>query len=263
MAEITLSEYTGYIYLEMIKAREMADYYSKSVATRYEEDPVLKHFPTPRFKVPKINLTIPMLVASARFSQVESFNMGIEEFQAFILDRLDKALKGIPSPLPDRAGASPGGSTKKTSAARKGRSSGTGIARVPASVDLVRLVKGFHAELTGTGTTAVLIKDFWGKIFQTALTENNLVEAYKKKYPANQLFDTTLLEVSKVIKERTTVDGVKIQNLLINPETDIVKNGASGISVFIVQAEMTEEGFFLKTVKDSEGGGESKIVDFD
>ena len=69
--------------------------------------------------------------------------------------------------------------------------------------------------------------------------------------------------MSKVIKERTTVDGVKIQNLLINPETDIVKNGASGISVFIVQAEMTEEGFFLKTVKDSEGGGESKIVDFD
>lgn len=263
MAEITLSEYTGYIYLEMIKAREMADLYSKSVAARYETDPVLKHFPTPRFKIPKLTLTIPMLVASARFSQVERFSARLEDFEALILDRLDNALKGLPDPIPDRAGASAGGSKKETSAARKRRSSVAGMPRIPVSVGLLKLVKGFHTELTGSGTADQLIKDSWTRIFQTTLRENNLAEAYVRRHPTNQPFETSLLEISKFIKERTTIDGVKIQSLLINPETNIVRNGANEMSVFIVQAEMTEEGFLLKTVKDSDGGGDIKIVEFD
>lgn len=263
MAEISLSEYTGYIYLEMIKAREMADLYSKSVAARYETDPVLKHFPTPRFKIPKLSLTIPMLVASARFSEVERFNMRLEEFETLVLNRLDDALKGISDPLPDRPRASTKDSKKKIAAGRKRPGSDSGTAGIRSSVDLVQLVKGFHAELTGTGTRAPLIKDFWGRIFQTALTDNDLAEAYRRKHPANRPFEDTLLEMSRVIKERTTIDGVKIQNLLINPETNVVRNGANEMSVFVVQAEMSEEGFLLKTVRDAEGGGESKIVEFD
>jgi hypothetical protein len=120
-----------------------------------------------------------------------------------------------------------GGGQKKAAAPRKRPGSGIGIARVPASIELVQLVKGFHAELKGTGITDRLITSFWKEIFQTSLTENKLLEAYKKKYPANQLFESTLLEVSKVIKERTVIDRIKIQNLLINPETNIVKNGSN------------------------------------
>ena len=265
MAEITLSEYTCYLYLEMIKAREMADAYSKSVAMRYEQDPVLKHFPTPRFKVPKITLTIPMLVSGARFSQVERFNMKLEEFMAFVLDRLDNALKGIAPPSPDRAGAPASTVRKMAAAARKRPDSRPASANFAASADLIQLVKSFYAGLTGAGAAAApasLVKDMWGKIFETALVENKLVDAYKRQYPANQLFEATLLDVSKVIKDRTTIDGVKIQNLLINPETSIVKNGASGTSIFTVLAEMTEDGFFLKTVRDADGV-ESKIVEFE
>ena len=265
MAEITLSEYTGYLYLEMIKAREMADAYSKSVAMRYEQDPVLKHFPTPRFKVPKITLTIPMLVSGARFSQVERFNMKRDEFMAFVLSRLENALKAIAPPSPDRAGASASAVRKSAAAARKQPGPRLPSASFAASADLIQLVKSFYAGLTDTGAAAApaaLVKDMWGKIFQAALVENKLVDAYRKQYPANQLFDATLLEVAKAIKERTTIDGVKIQNLLINPETNVVKNGASGTSIFTVLAEMTEDGFFLKTVRDADGV-ESKIVEFE
>lgn len=263
MAEITLSEYTGYLYLEMIKAREMADAYSKSVAMRYEQDPVLKHLPTPRFKVPKITLTIPMLVSGARFSQVERFNMKLDEFMAFVLGRLENALKAIAPPAPDRAGTF--AVRKAPTAARKRLGTRPVGASFAASAELIQLVKSFHAELTGAGAAAApasLVKDRWGKVFQTALVENKLVDAYRKQYPANQLFEATLAEVAKTIKDRTTIDGVKIQNLLINPETSIVKNGATDTSIFTVLAEMTEDGFFLKTVRDADGV-ESKIVEFE
>lgn len=267
MAEITLSEYTGYLYLEMIKAREMADAYSKSVAMRYEQDPVLKHFPTPRFKVPKITLTIPMLVSGARFSQVERFKMKLDEFMASVTGRLENALKAIAPPAPDRTGtfASASAVRKAATAARKRPGTRPVGANFAASAELIQLVKSFHAELTGADAAAApasLVKDMWGKIFQAALVENKLVDAYRKQYPANQLFEATLAEVAKTIKDRTTIDGVKIQNLLINPETNIVKNGASDTSIFTVLAEMTEDGFFLKTVRDADGV-ESKIVEFE
>jgi hypothetical protein len=262
MAEITLSEYTGYLYQEMIKAREMADSYSKSVALRYELDPVLKHFPTPRFKVPKITLTIPMLVAGARFSQVERFNMKIEEFSAFLLERLDNAFKGLAPIAPQRASVATG----RTSAAvvRKKRGAAFLSLMSPVSADLMQLVKSFHSGLTSTSaiSSTSFVRDVWGKIFQLALEENKLVEVYRKRYPTNQLFEQTLLDLAKAIKSRTIIDGVKIQNLLINPETSIVKDGATGTSVFTVLAEMTEDGFFLKTVKDVDGV-ESKIVEFE
>ena len=58
MPEVTLADYTGYILLELTKAREMADAYSREVAERYRNDPVLQHFSTPRFKIPKMELTI-------------------------------------------------------------------------------------------------------------------------------------------------------------------------------------------------------------
>ena len=49
MAEITLADYAGYIFIEIVKAREMADRYSRALADVYAQDPVLKHFSVPRF----------------------------------------------------------------------------------------------------------------------------------------------------------------------------------------------------------------------
>ena len=65
MSEITLSDYTGYIFRELIKARQMSDEYARQVALTYAQDPVLQHFTAPRFKIPKMELTIPVLSAGA------------------------------------------------------------------------------------------------------------------------------------------------------------------------------------------------------
>ena len=67
---------------------------------------------------------------------------------------------------------------------------------------------------------------------------------------------TTL--VTNTVIERTT-----IENVLINPETNVVKNGSSDTSVFTIKAEMLEEGFFIRSIKD-EGTGEVRpVVEFE
>ena len=42
-----------------------------------------------------------------------------------------------------------------------------------------------------------------------------------------------------------------------------MKNGSDENSVFVIRAEMIEEGFFVKTVKDAQTGEEKKIVEFE
>ena len=263
MADITLAEYTGFIYQEMIKAREMADAYSKSVAIRYEQDPVLKHFPTPRFKAPKINLTIPMLVTSARFSQVERFEMNLLEFESYLFSSLDNALQKIQEAPHPRFSSSRSKDAVASVRKSKRRPAADNTVFVVNSANLSRLIKNFHENILISGTTDSLIRKFWSIIFNDAVAENQLVDAYKIKYPAGELFDMTHAEISRSLKERSIIDNMKIQSLLINPETTIIKNGTNESSVFVLQAEMTEEGFFLRTIKDSDGGEERKIVEFE
>ena len=68
--EITLAEYTGHLFQEMVRARQMADAYSRQVALEYREDAILQHFAVPRFRIPKVQLTIPVLVEHASVRSV-------------------------------------------------------------------------------------------------------------------------------------------------------------------------------------------------
>ena len=54
----------------------------------------------------------------------------------------------------------------------------------------------------------------------------------------------------------------EIENLLVNPETNVVKDGRSDTSVFTVKAELLEEGFFLRSVRDEDAQEVRTIVEF-
>jgi hypothetical protein len=261
MADITLSDYAGYIFLEIIKAREMADAYSRQVAARYAEDEVLKHFSTPRFKIPKMNLTIPVLISGAKFSQVMRFNMTPDQFVDFINARLDVILKTIrvssvpifQRPRPPVLINLEVKSTAKAVAAQT-------------SEQVQELIKIFYERLamnTQQRQPDILIREMWGEIFQTAVNEQKLVDLYKQQNPNNELFEKSLLDIGKEINTNTVIASTRIENLLIDPETNVVKNGSNETSVFTIQAELTEEGFFIKSVKDNETGGETMVVEFE
>ena len=95
MTNITLSDYIGFIFSEITRARVIADNTSREIAMKYAEDEVLKNFSVPRFKIPEMDLTIPIVIAGAKFSNAYLFNMDANNFKNFILGKVNNAINTI------------------------------------------------------------------------------------------------------------------------------------------------------------------------
>ena len=90
---VTLSDYLGYIFIEITRARQMADQFSVNLAEEHSKDPLLKYISVPRFKIPEMEINVPVLVSGAKFSQVLKFNDGSEEFRKSIQNELNNAFR--------------------------------------------------------------------------------------------------------------------------------------------------------------------------
>ena len=259
MADITLADYTGYIFLEIIKAREMADRHSRALAEVYAQDPVLKHFSVPRFKVPKMELTIPVLISGARFNQVIRFGMPQDKFVAYVLGRVSDVVSAVrgndPFVKPPAVTAPKGAASRAASRASEGLSK-----------ELEFMAKDFWAALNGNpdpSQSSDRVRKGWTRIFEVALKGEDLMEQYRKTNPNNELYRQSLDDVQKTVTNNTVVDSTTMQSLLINPETNVVKNGSSDTSVFTIKAEMLEEGFFIRQIKDEASGQTTTVVEFE
>lgn len=256
MADVTLSDYAGYIFLEIIKAREMADNYSRDLAKAYAKDEVLRYFSVPRFKVPKIEITIPVLISGARFKQVIRFNMQRKKFLAYINGRVQYVIgtvenaRGELMTPPSRPVEAPFDPNKAIAV-------GTPIN--PRFVEFWQLL---HANPDPSRPDSIVLK-MWPSIVEQALNEKNLLEAYKKSNPNNELLNQTLRDILNTVSTNTVIDSTSIKSLLVNPETNVVKNGSSDSSVFTIKAEMLEEGFYIRQVKDDDTGATRPVVEFD
>jgi hypothetical protein len=262
MAEITLADYTGYIFVEIVKARQMADGYSRRMAELYAEDQVLRYFSVPRFKVPKMELTIPVLVSGARFKQLIRFNMAFEDFKAYTVGLIKDVGSSVrmsaisifrPTSRPD---ISPGRPTVPDLRMEVRDIGGT----------IEDLVSDFWKQLRENpdpSQPADIVRDMWTRIFERVLTEADLEEAYKRSNPNNEGFEKSLDKILKMVITNTAIDSTNIQSLLVNPETNVVKNGSSDTTVFTIKAEMQEESFFLRAVTDERTGETRTVVDFE
>ncbi len=258
MAEITLADYTGYIFLEIIKAREMADRHSRQLAEVYAADPVLQHFSVPRFKVPKMELTIPVLISGARFNQVISFDMPLDKFVAYVMGRIKAVVSAVRSRQDDPF--------KKLPARGPAPAGRAGAVAAADAANLEQLAHDFWDGLKSNpdpSQPANIVQKYWTQIFEQALIENDLMDAYKKTNPNNELYRQSLDDVAKTVTNATAVGSTTIQSLLINPETNVVKNGSSDTSVFTLKAEMLEEGFFIRQIKDETTGQTRPVVEFE
>jgi hypothetical protein len=269
VAEVTLGDYTGYILLEMIRAREMADHYSRVVAERYAADEVMRHFAVPRFKVPKMELTIPVLISGARFTQTLRFDMTLEDFVAAMQQRAAEARARLVSPpLPGFPG--------KVGPVMPGKLD-IPILLPPKPIpvdrdlgDVKALAVEFHEQLVANPDPLrpdTIVAVMWSRIFWAAIDAEapsggtGGTDAVATD-PREQLLAQTGDEVLELVRSRTVIDKTQIDNLLINPETNVVKNGSSDSSVFTVSAELLEEAFYLRSVTD-ESGATSTIVEFE
>lgn len=275
MAEITLSDYVGFIFSEITRARDHADRVSKEIALVYAQDEILKSFSVPRFKIPEMELTIPVIISGAKFSTSLVFNMQQTLFSNFITNKMNNAIRTIllkknnvikdftvivkddfkrpifirdrfiVRPLPVRGGATENKPLKAEA--------------------LDPVILSFYEELkssTDPANPENLAQLRWAQIFNKQITDSNLLADYKTQNPNNELFIQSLADVVSMIKANTIVSSTKIDNLMVDPETNVVKNLSSETSIFTIKAKIMEEGIFIRTIKD-EDGTEKPVVEFE
>jgi hypothetical protein len=263
MADITLADYTGYIFLEIIKAREMADRHSRQLAEVYAQDPVLKHFSVPRFKVPKMELTIPVLISGARFNQVIRFDIPRERFVANVVGRIREVISSLRSKLDDPFVKPPPPAPATPPAKRAARGAASRASALPMAEQIANEFWTVLKSNPDPSQPGDRVRKFWTVIFERSLEEEGLIAIYKKTNPGNELYRQSMNDVLAMVTNGTVVDSTTIQSLLINPETNVVKNGSSDTSVFTIKAEMLEEGFFIRQIKDEATGQTRPVVEFE
>ena len=249
MADVTLSDYAGFILQEMVKAREMVDAYSRSVAERYAQDPLMRYFPAPRFRMPKMQLTIPILISGARFTQIVRLDLPLTDFVTFIGARADDVRATV--------------ELARSDGFRHEHSELKVLTRAPA-VD--KLAQEFHRQLAANPDPMrpeAIVSVMWTDIFRTCLGAARLAKFYEEWDPAHDLLARSGKEVLDLVHQRTVVDRTAIESLLVNPETNVVKNGSSDTSVFVVSAELVEEGVFFRTMRDDETQQTHTVVEFE
>ncbi len=89
----TLKDYLGTLINSVGQARMMSDIEAARMARLYAADPLLKGFQIPRFRAPKVELTIPLAMDSLQQSEDETITkLGPKELEALTLGILAKQL---------------------------------------------------------------------------------------------------------------------------------------------------------------------------
>lgn len=268
MAEITLSDYIGFIFSEITRARETADRVSTEIAKVYSKDEILKYFSVPRFKIPEMEISVPVLISGVKFSTALVFNMGFEKFRDLLKGKVQNILLALQirkfnidtniirfkkedifiKPIVFRAPES-----SRNEAPLK-------------ADDFDAVALDFYEALKANADPAIpdnIIKVKWGAIFSKLLSDNKLEELYKERYAKNELYLQSVRELIDLVKQNTIITSTKVQNLLVDPETYAVKEGTTDFSVFTVKAKIMEDGFFVRTIKDDNSQQEKQVVEFD
>jgi hypothetical protein len=153
---------------------------------------------------------------------------------------------------------------KRTAASKKLVAGKTAAATATATIDTV--ITEFYDLLVKNADPSApenIVSVKWGQLFNMMITQNNLMADYTRLYPNGELFVQTSKEVLDFVKQNTVVSKTEIENILINPETQTVKEGSTDASVFTLKARIVEDGVFIKEITDDKGNVTERIVEFD
>ncbi len=288
---VTLSEYVGFIFKEITLARVMADGESKRIAEAYAKDEILKEFSVPRFKIPEMDLHIPMLISGAKFSSTVEFITKGKDFRNVLITEInhrfselqmkkskivenvinikDIGIRFKDIKLLDRSRIiGPVLEPTIAKASKSGKKLSTVALDPTLKEDLTGVeddIVAFYAALKENIDPLrpdQIIAAHYSAIFTNRLVEAKLDADYKQHYPNNELYLASFSWLVNYVSSKTVVINNKIENILVSPETNVIRNGADALSIFTINAKITEEGLFIKTAKD-EDGKETKIVDFE
>ena len=92
---------------------------------------------------------------------------------------------------------------------------------------------------------------------------NELPAEIVRLKPVTDIINRPVPSLIETVKGAMSVPKAAIEKLLINAQTNVVKDGSTDTSVFTIKAEMIEEGVVVKSVKDERTGVESSVVEFE
>jgi len=249
MAEIILSDFLAFVFSEVSRARDMADRHSKEIALIYAKDDVLRHFSVPRFKLAKLELNMPVLVSNVEVSSLAHFQMPREAFRSLISSKLIDVTGLV-------------------------RTAKTGPIAIPLvdsgkpvrTEGLEPMIDAFYdalVSLLDPSKAETVVTDNWSQITAKTLALNELPAEIVRLKPVTDIINRPVPSLIETVKGAMSVPKAAIEKLLINAQTNVVKDGSTDTSVFTIKAEMIEEGVVVKSVKDERTGVESSVVEFE
>jgi hypothetical protein len=235
MPDVALSDYLAFVFGEISRARDMSDRYTKEIALAYAKDDVLRHFAVPRFKLAKLELTMPVLVSRLEVSSLVRLQVSGDAFRGFMVTKISDLILQV----------RPGSKGVRTDG-------------------LEPLIDPFFAELAAEPAKVVAITQArWPAIAATALTRNEVSAEEQRWKPVPELVARAQAEIVASVQEKTTVSNAAIQKLLVTPETNAVKEGGGDTAVFTLHGELSEEGVLVRTVRDERSGVVSSVVELE
>ena len=229
---VTLSEYLGLVFKEISNARAMADAEAQRVAKMYQSDEMLQHFSVPRFKIPEISLNIPLAISNVEVEAVYEFQLKEDQVKEFFHKKFD--IRNDINSYPEirqflkKIRKNPSADFKKNLDYKK-----------------------------------KIIANEFNNVMKSVLVRNNIKLKFNNNPNYEKNFgENTKNEFLKLIESSFTVKQKNLKNLMIRPETDIVREQSTEHSVFSVNVKLIEEGFTLNTLED-EKGNKVKVVHFE
>lgn len=262
---ITLSDYLSFLYTEVTRARINLDHYVAEQAQEFAKDEILKHFPVARFRIPEMELNIPVMIAGAKYKTTIRFTTEKEFFYTFIKGELGLALQNLKIRMKKQASGGSGITVLKPS---------LNIDIIKSSIfrpsggttrDISPLLTEFYTQLVNNAVQSQpenIVKVYTENLFFEHLKDNQITEAQiKPEHKLQEILDTLESKILAKVLEDTIVVNNVLKNLLVDPETHKVHTGSNEFSVFQIKAKINEEGLFVHSIK--EGEEIKKIVEFE
>lgn len=254
---ITVSQYLSFIFTEITRARVLADTESLRIADEYAKSPLMKYFSVPRFKIPEMELSIPMVIAGAQYNNIYFFTWSENDYQKFMFDFVQRFGQFYQRTLPLE-------SPELKQVHEVIRKSYGDLASMPNVQDLNQLITEKRLDISE------YIDQLLKRLAEAYINVETVKEGQLRRFDVLQrrlqTFESYVAEWKR-LAQATIAENIRLResvlrNLLISPETNVVKTEGTDISILQIKAKITEEGIFVNSVKN-ESGDETKVVDFE
>ena len=226
---VNLGDYVGKLLSEVTKARVQADIEAVRIAELYASDPLLKNFPVPRVRLPKVDIEAPVIITDVDDESSSSRRINAETLEPIYREAVLGSLKARNIKLDQRD-----------------------------QLVLDRRMKATLIKIDKEPEQGVSNRAITKKVTEETVTGLKSLARLKRTVNEDQ-FKEISLDIQKVIdKELVKIPTVSSDRIKISPLTASVKAIGDKEKVTTIKMSIVEEG--VEWVSIGEDGTEEKTL---